>query len=197
MVDVLGPTMAERPRRYAVATAFLHVLASSAGGALTGGTLALLGTLLLPAVVATQRPAALHAAVVTALAMAEMVTGWRGPVWRQVPPARFQCGPLFASAAWGFELGTAFTTRWPTLQLVSLGLATLLSRDLVQGAALFLAFGLARGLVTAGAAYALWRPPCPVGALGVLNLQRLARAGPVALALVCAGLLLYTARTVP
>jgi hypothetical protein len=99
MVDVLGPTMAERPRRHAVATAFLHVLASSAGGALTGGTLALLGTLLLPAVVATQRPAALLATVVTALAMAEMVTGWRSPVWRQVPPARFQCGPLFASAA--------------------------------------------------------------------------------------------------
>jgi hypothetical protein len=75
MVDVLGPTMAERPRRHAVATAFLHVLASSAGGALTGGTLALLGTLLLPAAVATQRPAALLATVVTALAMAEIVTG--------------------------------------------------------------------------------------------------------------------------
>ncbi len=197
MVDVLGPTMAERPRRHAVATALLHVVASSAGGALTGGTLALLGTLLLAVVVPTQQLALLLAGVVTTLAMAEIVTGWRSPVSRQVSPAWFQRGPLWASAAWGFELGTAFTTRWPTFQLASLGLTALLSRDLVEGTALFTAFGLARGLATAGAAYRLWRPACPVGALGILRLQRLARSGPVALAVVGASFLLYTASTSP
>lgn len=138
---------ASRKQRWWITTS-AYVLASATGGALVGGLLGGLGSLLLGGVAPELRLAGVTVLALVGLLLDLGVGGLRLPSWQRQVDERWLTtyrGWVYG-AGFGFQLGTGVLTIVPTsLTYVVLALAAA-TADLTTGATVGLVFGLARAL---------------------------------------------------
>lgn len=153
MVDTIGSALGDARRGATLAASATFALGTLLGGALTFGSLALLGSLVGGEV------AGLREGIGAALALAAAVADWRGvriapQIRRQVPERWRWTMPLpLACALYGVLLGLGFTTFVLAFAVWALAGISFASGDPLLGVLVGVAFGAGRALPV------LWMAP--------------------------------------
>ncbi len=153
MVDTIGSALGDARRGATLAASATFALGTLLGGALTFGSLALLGTLVGGEV------AGLREGLGAALALAAAIADWRGvriapQIRRQVPESWRWTMPLpLACALYGVLLGLGFTTFVLAFAVWALAGISFASGDPLLGVIVGVAFGVGRALPV------LWMAP--------------------------------------
>jgi hypothetical protein len=170
MVDTIGSALGDARRGATFAASATFALGTLLGGAITFGSLALLGSLVGDGV------AGLREGLGAALALAAAVADWRGvriapQIRRQVPERWRWTLPLpLACALYGVLLGLGFTTFVLAFAVWALAGISFASGDPLVGIVVGLAFGAGRALPV------LWMAPGLRGGEGAQRLDEMAEA---------------------
>jgi hypothetical protein len=170
MVDTIGSALGDARRGATLAASTTFALGTLLGGAITFGSLALLGSLVGDGV------AGLREGLGAALAVAAAVADWRGvriapQIRRQVPERWRWTLPLpLACALYGVLLGLGFTTFVLAFAVWALAGISFASGDPLVGLLVGLAFGAGRALPV------LWMAPGLRGGEGARRLDEMAEA---------------------
>jgi hypothetical protein len=170
MVDTIGSALGDARRGATLAASATFALGTLLGGAITFGSLALLGSLVGDGV------AALREGLGAALALAAAVADWRGvriapQIRRQVPERWRWTLPLpLACALYGVLLGLGFTTFVLAFAVWALAGISFASGDPLVGVLVGLTFGAGRALPV------LWMAPGLRGGEGARRLDEMAEA---------------------
>jgi hypothetical protein len=170
MVDTIGSALGDARRGATLAASATFALGTLLGGAITFGSLALLGSLVGDGV------AGLREGLGAALALAAAVADWRGvriapQIRRQVPERWRWTLPLpLACALYGVLLGLGFTTFVLAFAVWALAGISFASGDPLVGVVVGLAFGAGRALPV------LWMAPGLRGGKGARRLDEMAEA---------------------
>jgi hypothetical protein len=169
MVDTIGSTLGDARRGSTLLACATFTLGTLAGGALTFGSLALLGSL------AGHAVAGLREGLGAALALAAAIADWRGvriapQIRRQVPERWRWTMPLpLACALYGVLLGLGFTTFVLAFAVWALAGISFAAGDPLLGLVVGLAFGAGRALPV------LWMAPSLRDGSGASRLEGMAR----------------------
>ncbi len=170
MVDTIGSALGDARRGATFAASATFALGTLLGGAITFGSLALLGSLVGDGV------AGLREGLGAALALAAAAADWRGvriapQIRRQVPERWRWTLPLpLACALYGVLLGLGFTTFVLAFAVWALAGISFASGDPLVGVVVGLAFGAGRALPV------LWMAPGLRGGEGARRLDEMAEA---------------------
>jgi hypothetical protein len=170
MVDTIGSALGDARRGATLAASATFALGTLLGGAITFGSLALLGSLVGDGV------AGLREGLGAALALAAAVADWRGvriapQIRRQVPERWRWALPLpLACALYGVLLGLGFTTFVLAFAVWALAGISFASGDPLVGVVVGLAFGAGRALPV------LWMAPGLRAGDGARRLDEMAEA---------------------
>jgi hypothetical protein len=170
MVDTIGSALGDARRGATLAAGATFALGTLLGGAVTFGSLALLGSLVGDGV------AGLREGLGAALALAAAVADWRGvriapQIRRQVPERWRWTLPLpLACALYGVLLGLGFTTFVLAFAVWALAGISFASGDPLVGVLVGLAFGAGRALPV------LWMAPGLRRGEGARRLDEMAEA---------------------
>ncbi|HST34759.1 MAG TPA: hypothetical protein VLJ80_14710 [Solirubrobacteraceae bacterium] len=170
MVDTIGSALGDARRGATLAACATFALGTLLGGAITFGSLALLGSLVGDGV------AGLREGLGAALALAAAVADWRGvriapQIRRQVPERWRWTLPLpLACALYGVLLGLGFTTFVLAFAVWALAGISFASGDPLVGVVVGLAFGAGRALPV------LWMAPGLRAGDGARRLDEMAEA---------------------
>ncbi len=170
MVDTIGSALGDARRGATLVASGTFALGTLLGGAITFGSLALLGSLVGDGV------AGLREGLGAALALAAAVADWRGvriapQIRRQVPERWRWTLPLpLACALYGVLLGLGFTTFVLAFAVWALAGISFASGDPLVGVVVGLAFGAGRALPV------LWMAPGLRGGEGARRLDEMAEA---------------------